>query len=196
MSERAWSEEMQRRTLHRVLDSKWVKDWSLAVDGGANIGGWTAVMLERFQTVHAFEPGADSFSRLRARCGTQAGAVLHEQALLDRACAVNIVMPPKRNASTSCYAQPAEAGAVQAITLDSLALPACGLIKLDLEGAEYLALKGARRTIKKYRPVLILEIDRHGKRYGVTAGQTVRLVTDMGYRLAFGAAPDMVFVPC
>lgn len=31
------------------------------------------------------------------------------------------------------------------------------MIKIDIEGAEYQALKGAKRTIEKYRPIIILE---------------------------------------
>jgi FkbM family methyltransferase len=34
------------------------------------------------------------------------------------------------------------------------------LIKLDIEGAEWMALRGAKSTIQRYRPVLILEIGR------------------------------------
>lgn len=37
-----------------------------------------------------------------------------------------------------------------------------GLIKVDIEGAEQLFLKGARKTIEKYKPVLLLSIYHNG----------------------------------
>jgi FkbM family methyltransferase len=32
------------------------------------------------------------------------------------------------------------------------------IMKIDIEGAEYLALKGAKQTLAKYRPILLIEI--------------------------------------
>lgn len=44
--------------------------------------------------------------------------------------------------------------------LDELDVARVDLIKLDIEGAEWMALRGAKNTIQRYRPVLILEIGR------------------------------------
>lgn len=46
------------------------------------------------------------------------------------------------------------------VTLDELKLPACNLIKADVEGMEAKVLKGGSDTIKKYRPVLYIENNR------------------------------------
>jgi FkbM family methyltransferase len=46
---------------------------------------------------------------------------------------------------------------VPLITLDSLDLPACHLIKADVEGMEIDVILGARETIGKYQPILFLE---------------------------------------
>jgi len=43
------------------------------------------------------------------------------------------------------------------IALDSLALTDIDLIELDLEGYEYDALLGAKETIERNKPVLIIE---------------------------------------
>jgi hypothetical protein len=42
-------------------------------------------------------------------------------------------------------------------TIDSLALDKCDLIQLDVENHEYKALLGAKQTISRHSPVLILE---------------------------------------
>lgn len=46
---------------------------------------------------------------------------------------------------------------VPLITIDSIGLPACKLIKIDVEGMEPEALRGAYRTIAKCRPFLWVE---------------------------------------
>lgn len=66
---------------------------------------------------------------------------------------------------------------VKSITLDSLALENCALIKLDVEGMEDVALMGAISTLQKSRPILFFE--RHKTDY-----QNVKLILkEFGYAL-------------
>jgi FkbM family methyltransferase len=46
---------------------------------------------------------------------------------------------------------------VQSITLDSLALENCALLKLDIEGMEDVALMGSISLLKKSKPIIFLE---------------------------------------
>jgi FkbM family methyltransferase len=65
---------------------------------------------------------------------------------------------------------PAGGMAVRVLTIDSLVAdgaPAPSLIKLDIEGAEVLALKGAGETLRDHRPVVMCET--HGTRAEVVA---------------------------
>jgi FkbM family methyltransferase len=62
--------------------------------------------------------------------------------------------------------------------LDSLELPACGLIKIDVEGFEPQVLRGARETIARCRPLLYVENDREAQQQEV-----ISLIAEMGYRL-------------
>lgn len=48
---------------------------------------------------------------------------------------------------------------VQRITIDSLELTGVGFMKLDVEGHEMPALLGAEQTIKRDRPLLIVELE-------------------------------------
>ena len=49
---------------------------------------------------------------------------------------------------------------VPLITLDSLDLPACHVLKADVEGMELEVVSGAHETIDRYRPIMYLENDR------------------------------------
>jgi FkbM family methyltransferase len=46
---------------------------------------------------------------------------------------------------------------VQMMSIDQLNLEACDYIKIDVEGAEILALMGAKNTIEKFKPIIWFE---------------------------------------
>ena len=64
------------------------------------------------------------------------------------------------------------------LMIDELQLTRCDLIKADVEGMEEEVLRGATRTIERFRPVLYLESDREDKR-----STLFELIRTMGYRL-------------
>jgi len=75
---------------------------------------------------------------------------------------------------------------VQTITLDSLvdenAFERVDLIKMDIEGAELAALKGARRLLSMYRPTLLLELsDRALKYQNATSQEIHSFLSGAGY---------------
>ena len=171
-------------TLRWVLESGLIRDWRIAIDGGANVGEWTQIMAARFQTVHAFEPG-DVFR------ATAPNIILHREALLDRPCMVTLNTKRK---SRGWWVSPDEAGTIQAVTIDSLNLPACGFIKLDLEGADGLALLGAAETIKRCAPVVMVEMGKQNrKRPCLSNGDTVQFLNDRGYWLVKHIGCDFIF---
>lgn len=50
---------------------------------------------------------------------------------------------------------------IKAVTIDSLQLPKVDFIKLDIEGGELDALKGAINTINKFNPIITFEYLKH-----------------------------------
>ena len=50
-----------------------------------------------------------------------------------------------------------EEDTVQVISLDSLNLSQCDLIKIDVQGYEYNLIVGAKNTLNKFKPVIFLE---------------------------------------
>jgi hypothetical protein len=59
---------------------------------------------------------------------------------------------------------------IKVVSLDSFGLSPA-LIKWDVEGHEVLALRGARLTILRCRPIMVMEVHQHGL---AAAGFTIR----------------------
>lgn len=178
----------QIATLHKALG--YVKDFTVAIDGGANVGDWLAVMLPRFAFVHAFEPNKKLFELLSNRFA--GAAYIYHAALWSHKCQVTLndfPRAPTKDRAKFCT----EGGDIDAVSIDSLCLPSCGLIKLDLEGAELKALNGAKQTIKTFRPVLVIECKTNAasKLNEEKPGQFLK---PLGYSEAFRYGPDRVYI--
>lgn len=66
---------------------------------------------------------------------------------------------------------------IRKMTLDELNLPRVDFIKIDIEGMEMEALAGARETIIKYRPILLIE------KIKTDIRQLEQWLVDSGYQL-------------
>lgn len=74
-------------------------------------------------------------------------------------------------------AQGHEAGdVVRLMKIDSMQLPSCGFIKVDVEGMEVDVIRGAQETIKRCRPILYVENDRRDN-----SRDLIALIMSLGY---------------
>ncbi len=145
-----------------------VQNGSIVVEGGANIGAHT-VELSRlvgpYGEVHAIEPQRIAFQTLCANLAlNQCANVFARQAALG-AESGTILVPAlnpsiRENFGRLSLRNVSIGEPVPLITLDSLDLPACHVLKVDVEGMEVEVVKGAAKTIDAYRPIMYLENDR------------------------------------
>jgi FkbM family methyltransferase len=67
---------------------------------------------------------------------------------------------------------------------DTLGLQRVDFMKIDVEGAEMLVLKGAHKTIARFRPLILLEInDATYRAAGFSQQDVIRFFTDLNYTL-------------
>ena len=133
---------------------------SLVVDIGAHVGNHTvylgAVCGAR---VMAFEPNPDSLAQLERNVAlNDLGERVHVvRAAIGGHNGVARIVNESPGNSGMARAIPGTTGDVQLRTLDSFDLHAVAAIKIDVEGAEMDALRGAFETIRQSRPVLYVE---------------------------------------
>lgn len=140
---------------------------AVVIDGGSNIGAHACafINLAPQATVHAFEPQPQLASLLRKNVAAHGGrVVVHEVALGSRngrAFIPRLDVEKLNNAGANSVSD-ADAGGgfgVSMRTIDAIGLEKIDLIKLDIEGREVEALKGARKTIARSKPAIFCEIN-------------------------------------
>jgi FkbM family methyltransferase len=118
--------------------------------------------------VHAFEPQRIVFQTLCANLALNQCTNVFARQLAVGAQAGSIMVPPvqpslRGNFGGVSLGDFPGGESVAVITLDSLDLPACHFIKVDVEGMEVEVLQGAEKTIDVYRPLLYVENDREAR---------------------------------
>lgn len=197
-------EKELRRTgnyqLHHLETAlEYVKDFGTAVDGGAHVGLWTVEMAKRFKRVIAFEPAQDCYACLHKNTVGFPNVMVFDLALGD-AFHTGLMLSddPKRTGNTgSRYIggpKPAHLDPFSMVMLDQQGLLALDFLKLDLEGYEYYALRGATSTILKHRPVVLLEEKDFGRRYELATGAARNLLESWGAEEVAQIGSDHVFV--
>lgn len=176
------------------------------VDIGANIGYFTmlsAALVGPTGRVFAVEPNPANARMIEAsRVLNGFGHVTVLQAAAGRDTGLLALNTSHSNGTTSAL-NPASAAIFAARTVPCLALDrvfgtdvAIGLIKVDVEGAEYSALQGCRDIIRQHRPCIVSEFS-PGMLEGISgiSGEAyLRWLLDFGYDL-FAVEGDGVLIP-
>lgn len=144
-----------------VEDIPFRRGYARFIDCGA-FDGDTASALKRYKgeagALAAFEPDMDNFKKLCA--GLKKERAAREQVLFPCGVWKDSQMLQFRSGfkSASGIADDGDTY-IQCIAIDdAIADFAPTFIKMDIEGAEYQALEGARRTIRRYAPDLAISV--------------------------------------
>jgi FkbM family methyltransferase len=174
------------------------------VDVGANAGIFT-LMAARLAgeggSVHAFEPSPRDRARLLANVSTNGltNVHVHAEALGRAAGKATLEVagsdhPGHNTIGGFAYTADKRAGsiAVDVMSLDEFArgLGRLDLLKVDVEGSETAVLQGARESLRRFRPIIVIEAyDPALRQLGTSAAELLQLLRDSGYELrVFGPA--------
>jgi FkbM family methyltransferase len=161
------------------------------VDVGASIGtfGVEIARTNPLVEVHAFEPVGAAREALivNARKNGVADRVhVSHLALLDAAGLVSITRSLQGMNFVVMEAADGDVDEVESSTLDEYVdnhvIDRIDAMKVDVEGAELLVLKGGWRTLERDRPLLVIEIEeRWTRRFGHSAVDVFELLATLGY---------------
>ena len=164
---------------------KWfthVKNWDVCFQAGSCLGMYPRLLNQRFARVYTCEPDPlnffvaglncqrDGIHRFNAVVGERSG----EFTGVVRSGMDNVGMHTTSGIGTTPI-----------LAIDTLNLPVCGLIALDIEGYEIHALRGAVETIKRCSPVVTCERP---------SGDVTELMRTLGYVADCESVSDTVFV--
>jgi FkbM family methyltransferase len=163
-------------------------------DVGANVGQYTLLSAPLVQEVHSFEPVPKTYELLswNVHHNRMTNVHLNQVAVSDRAGEVVFFEGSANNVGGTSLRQAVGNDRIQqatkTITLDEYVFASDVVkrlrrvvVKMDIEGAELLALNGAKEFLK-LRPVLVLEsIDDLQRNFGNSVEELVTFLAARGY---------------
>lgn len=166
--------ESEAELLRRVL-----QPGDIVVEAGANIGGLTVALGEIVGSnglVYAYEPQPLYFEHLEKNTRTRINVTPVWAALGAVDSEISIREVEEQKVHAPGWKPAGSEFGVHLRRVDNLGLPACALIKVDVDGPEHDILIGAEETIDRCRPLIYVEYDKpaeypemlgwlHGKSY-------------------------------
>jgi len=189
VSPRLFYHEPEMRFLH-ALPSRSI---DVVLDVGAAMGSFCWILKHAAREVHAFEPGREHNRALSM--ATRFSNVRVVRAAVGESASTVRLYTPGADSNDRYYASVSKDNPVvhqesvlwedvPQVALDDYCENNIGderqidFIKIDVEGYEYNALLGARRTIEKHHPMVMIEIEaRHNPEYR----QVFELMFGLGY---------------
>lgn len=185
-----------------------IKKDTIFFDIGANYGFYSALASEFVETgqIHAFEPHPFTFSYLKKSLNGIGNIVLNQLAVSSGKKRISFYEPVGEYHSGGCttiysvarkyFERPKEIH-VNSVTLDDYTKihPHPSIIKMDIEGGEFDAIEGGKETIRKYHPIIVLEVwgGKKGEEFSINA---VERLYELGYKsYKIEADGSLVFLP-
>lgn len=173
-----------------------VKNPKTIIDIGANYGTYSFFFSKIYpkSKIIAFEPASSSYSILRRiirRFGLE-NVIPVKRGLGSKEEKKEIILP--RNYTIIAYVadkntkrgKEDKSEDIEVTTLDSFVkrnkINGIDLIKCDIEGFELSAFQGSKNVLKKFKPLVFVEIEqRHTGKYGIDSQDLIKFFKKLGY---------------
>ncbi len=186
----SYSYEREMQVIPRIL-----KNPQVIIDVGANYGTYSFFFSRLYPhaKIFAFEPATSSYNILRKiiKSFHLDNVVPIKKGLGSKEEKKQIVMPMQYTilAYVSDGKTPNKQDKTEDIeitTIDNFCkknnIKNIDFIKCDVEGFELNVLKGAEKSLRKFKPIVFVEIEeRHTKKYGINPEEMLRFFKKIGY---------------
>jgi FkbM family methyltransferase len=158
-SYKTYADRAERRLLRKIL-----LPGAVAADVGANIGIYSQFLsrcVGPAGLVHSFEPSPDNFRRLSAVTRDLSNVRLTHAAVGERSGECKLYVSDKLNVDHRAYKADGDsrrAVSIEMVALDDYFKPGerVDLIKMDIQGYELHALRGAQRVLQENTEIHLL----------------------------------------
>ncbi len=176
---------------------KIIENPKVIIDIGANYGTYSFFLSKLYPQarVFAFEPATSSYGILRKiiRKFKLQNVIPVKKGLGEKEEIKEIVMPMHYTIiayisdKNSKKNKEDESEEIEITTLDNFVkrnkIKNVNFIKCDVEGFELSVFNGARKTLKRFKPLVFVEIEeRHTEKYGINPQQVLDFFKKLGYK--------------
>lgn len=144
----------------RDVSIKWTPQRRVALDIGANVGLWSRDLAQIFDQVIAFEP-IEEFRQCFQKNVDMSRVVLCEYALGNQDTMIDMIVTQGNTGHSHVDLESIGQGHIEMRRLDSVEFECIDYIKIDCEGFELQILQGARETLLKHQPIVVIEQKLH-----------------------------------
>jgi len=171
---------------------RFVREFNNAIDVGAHYGLVTFHLNSYFENVDSFEIDSNIRNHLQnnIRNFHLENVTVHSSGLGEIKKEVNLVFDKIDSLITKVDPRPHIGGKHLIKTIDSFNFSNCDFIKLDVEGYEPFCLQGGESTIKRLKPVILIEDKNLEVKYGMI--NSIDLLTSWGYKLVDRVKKDSI----
>ena len=156
---KVYADRAERQLLRKILFPG-----AVVVDAGANIGIYSEFLsrcVGPTGVVHSFEPSPDNFKRLRAATRKLSNVRLSQAAVGERSGNSELYLSDKLNVDHRAYVADGDSRRtvpIEMVALDDYFKPGerVDLIKMDIQGYELHALRGANRVLEDNADIKLL----------------------------------------
>lgn len=164
----------------------------VALDVGGHAGMWSMQLAKVFERVSAFEPVAAHRECYMKNMESFNNFHLSPVALGAASGSIRMHTAPTSSGDSWVAGE----GDIPMVTLDSFNFFNVDFIKIDVEGSELNVLRGGEHTIRKWKPVIIVEQKPgHAQRFGFGEKDAVPYLESLGYKMIKEMSGDFIMVP-